>query len=201
MGVQNSVTLVVDTECKILRRGRAGCQFTKLGDGGGEHGKNLTRLHFTTRSAMHDEYGIGLDNPAILEISAPKIMLGPEHTMADGSANDPKKGGYGYSAVWVQYVLIDANQVEKLDRKVCTGPYLDAPDTPGDWGHYKVGGEELRCRERERERINGDFGVAFCWEPLGEVQQRTRGHGQYTYSEWRPIDYQTLDRHLLTLQM
>ena len=88
----------------------------------------------------------------------------------------------------MQYCLLDAEQIKELDEPVDMG-YLTAPSTGGHWGHYEVGGERLRCQERERFSKGQDKGVSFCLEPLSEVKQgrhRKMSGVSQTWTEWRP---------------
>jgi hypothetical protein len=63
-------------------------------------------------------------------------------------------------------MVLDEREIGKLDDPIIHGP----PDTPGDWGHFVIGGEKLRCREREGrtpgEIHDGD--VAFCFHDLAQ---------------------------------
>jgi len=85
--IQHCVTIFIDTDGKILSRGRAGGQFTKLLNGGGAWPKTLGQLAFEARLTAKDEYGLSLNNSAILEISPPKLMIARQHTLGDGARN------------------------------------------------------------------------------------------------------------------
>ena len=124
--------------------GRGGGQFTKYRTGGGAGPKSCMHCHFSAREGFLDEFGIGFHNPAVLDISPPFLVMGPPH--AKELQVDER-----YSIVWVQYCLLDAEQIEPADDPVELG-WLEEPSTPGKWGHYRAGGERLKYQERERER-------------------------------------------------
>lgn len=99
---------------------------------------------------MNDEFGIGSHNPAVLDISPPFLeLMSPDE-------KDQKRGAK-VSGVWVQYMLIDARQVERPpdegDVRISMGhwrnksgawetngiPTPDGKPMLGSWGHYVVG--------------------------------------------------------------
>jgi len=137
--IQHSVMIVVDTSGRVLSRGRKGGEFCKVGCGGGASSKNLIHNHFAARNGPYDEFGIGFHNPAVLDISPPFLDILPP-------GKTEKSEGRQYGIVWVQYMLIDATQVVKLDEPPWLND-LSEPATDGDWGHWEVGGERLRCKE------------------------------------------------------
>jgi hypothetical protein len=47
-------------------------------------------------------------------------------------------------------MVLDENKIVKLNDPIKHGP----PDTQGDWGHYEVGSEKLRCHEREGRKLD-----------------------------------------------
>eukprot|EP00973_Karenia_brevis_P064463 8955912-Karenia_brevis.AAC.1 len=63
-------------------------------------------------------------------------------------------------------MLIDHTQVRRVNEPVYTGRHVKAT-TSGDWGHYTVGGERLRCNEIDV--LYGDPHVSFCFEKLTEA--------------------------------
>ena len=109
--VRHTVIHVVTTDGKILSRSRRGRQFCKFGSGGGKHDKSLAHCHFSARDGVYDEYGIGFRNPAVLDVSEPMLNVEAPH-YTEQWRNE------GYSIIWVQYVLLDANQIERTDEQV-----------------------------------------------------------------------------------
>ena len=73
-------------------------------------------------------------------------------------------------------IVLDEDQIVKLDDPIKHGP----ADTQGDWGHFEVGGEKLRCREREGRRpgVIKDGDDAFCFHDLVRFPARN------PFSEW-----------------
>ena len=107
--IRHTVAICVDTNEEILSRGRRTGQFTKYGNGGGDDGKSGMHLHFACRNALLDEFGIGFNNPAVLDLSPPYICLQAAH------AGD-RRYFQRYSAVWVQYCLLDAAMIRRACR-------------------------------------------------------------------------------------
>jgi hypothetical protein len=142
--ILHSVMLPVTTDERVLSRGRRGGQFTKFGPGGGETNKSMMHLHFACWNGLFDEMGIKFNNSAILDVSPPIIEIGPVHP-ADRRKMSKDES---YSAVYIQYCLLDENQIELLPKEVFLGGNVDpATYSKGTWGHYKVGGDELRSEE------------------------------------------------------
>ena len=102
--IRHAVTHVVTNRGRVLSRSRKGGEFGKVGNGGGEHDKSLSHLHFSARHGVYDEFGIGFNNPAVLDISPPILTIEAPH------ASEWKKGE-PYTVVWVQYMLIDLSLI------------------------------------------------------------------------------------------
>ena len=138
---------------------------------------------------MFDEYGIDFQNQGVLEISAPIITVSAPHP-SEIKRNEP------YTFVWTQYMLIDAKQLKKIDAPIFMGKNTE-PTTGGDWGHYEIAGERLRCRERERLSWGSDMDVCFCFEPLRDIQQGShRGKNVKSWwTEWRPVCIESVIHH------
>ncbi len=158
--IRHSVMLCATTKGDVLSRSRRTGQFTKMGPGGGEEAKSCMHNHFACRHGIHDEYGIGFNNTAVLDISPPILSISEPHPVE-------KALGEKVTVVWIQYCLLDADQIVKVGEPDC-GTQLTKPDTPGRWGKYEVGGERLQCPELARSR--GDRGISFCFEPLRHIR-------------------------------
>ena len=163
--------IVVTTDGCVLSRGRRAGEFTKHGCGGGHNGKTLIQCHLSCREGVSDEFGIGFRNSAVLDISAPVLMVAKPPTQTSAYHSN-------YSLTWVQFMLLDAKQIVRIDEDLYTGVYTK-PTTEGGWGQFLVGGERLKCEEIEgrteakRAEYLRKYGpVCFCFEPLAEVCQR-----------------------------
>ena len=131
----------------------------------------------------------------MLDISPPILTIEHPHT-------SEQRLHEKYSIVWVQYMLLDENQIEKLDEKPYLGN-LKGPSTFGDWGHWKVGGERLQCRELARAGRHhpGDpkyHDVSFCFEPLWSIHQGPQSPMKGVKkggTQWRQVDFNTVYYH------
>ena len=74
----------------------------------------------------------------MLDVSAPKLTVEAPHR-AEQERNED------FSVIWVQYVLLDAKQIERSDEKMFLDG-LPGPGSDGDWTHYIVGGEQLKSQ-------------------------------------------------------
>eukprot|EP00973_Karenia_brevis_P068072 9469834-Karenia_brevis.AAC.1 len=64
----------VNPDGEILFRSRRGGQFTKFLSGGGKEELTPLQAHYHCRAGLEDEYGIGFNNPAIIDISQPILQ-------------------------------------------------------------------------------------------------------------------------------
>ena len=126
--IRHSVMLAVTTDVELLSQSRRTGQFAKLMSGGGEDDKSCMHNYFACRNGLIDEFGIGFNNPAVLDVSPPILTITAPHS-AERKRGDP------YTIVWVQYCLLDAGQIKRHEEPVNFG-HLDAPSTDGKWGHY-----------------------------------------------------------------
>ena len=191
--VRHTVIHVVTTDGRILSRSRKGGQFCKFGSGGGKYDKSLVHCHFSARDGVYDEFGIGFRNPAVLDVSAPRLTVEAPHK-AEQERNEE------FSVVWVQYLLLDANQIQRSDEEMFLDK-LPAPGSDGDWAHYIVGGEQLKCPGVDRP--GSKTKVSFCLEPLEQIKQgplkdfvrRIKGDWTKDFTEWRDVDFASIMNH------
>ncbi len=64
-----------------------------------------------------------------------------------------------FTITWVQYFLVDAEMIERVDEPMVMGGHAQ-PTTTGDWGHWTVGGERLKSAAVVRVH-QGDTGTSF----------------------------------------
>ena len=76
---------------------------------GGQDSKSRVHCHFACRNGSLDEFGISLNNPTVLDISHLVLQVQPEYWKHE----DPGKKR-GYDAVFMQYMLHDETQIQKL---------------------------------------------------------------------------------------
>eukprot|EP00973_Karenia_brevis_P091401 12407304-Karenia_brevis.AAC.1 len=69
----------VNIDGEILFRSRRGGQFTKMLSGGGKEDLGIVQAHYHCRAGLEDEYNIGFNNPAIIDISPPILQVVSPH--------------------------------------------------------------------------------------------------------------------------
>ena len=142
-----------------------GGHFVRCCPGGAARDRGLVNLSFEARLALSDEFGIGFDNPAVLDISPPILQYEVE---------DEFKGRT--RVMWVQTVLLDHDQIEFLTADgIRQGPNYPthrqkcpAPEG-GLWGRWRIGGQRMKCSLVERGTRGQDMYVSFCSEPLNRI--------------------------------
>ncbi len=145
-----------------------------------------------------DEMGIDFNNPAVLWVSHPILVILAPH-------EEEQKCTEKYTILWLQFVLVDAKQVVQLEDELELGKNVK-PAASGTWAHFSVGGVKMRCRENER--IKWDLDTCFCREKLEDIRQAeqcdgvnrvprsTYKHGKTEFHmQFRPLDWQTLINH------
>lgn len=201
--IKHATAIIVDTTGRILHRMRKEGDFTKQWTGGGRCGKSAPMCHYAVREGVLDEAGIGFMNPAVVDVSAPIIMVEPKH---ESDWKDPAL----FSVVWYQFILVDEEMIEFLpDEPILNASWnqkrkeqVPPTNSTGQWGHWKIGGERLRCRELERDKKgNADkwsSGVAYCWESI-LPDTRTNGRlgwnnkKKFYIDEYRPYEWNALE--------
>ena len=77
--IRHSVMLAVTTELELLSRSRRTGQFAKLMSDGGSDDKSCVHNQFACRNGLFDQFGIGFNNPAVLDISPPILTVTAPH--------------------------------------------------------------------------------------------------------------------------
>jgi len=192
--IYHTVSIVVDTLGRVYK-------FTKFLDGGGSWDKSATHAHHSCQDAAEDELGIGFHNLAIVAISPPSLMVVPT-PKKDRWDKENQMYRPATRICWVQILVVDADQVEKIpetESPIEMGQWKKIP-VQGEWGHFRIGGEKMRCRENETYHKN--FGTAFVREPLKDIRNgQVEWHKddarvwQSWMTNWREIDYVTLYKY------
>ena len=134
---------------------------------------------YVLRKAAFDELGLDFDNDAIVGVSEPVLSLQAPQKMAVHSDRP-------FSMVYVQIIVVDAKKVQRLHRSLGR----DRPTTEGDWGHFAIGGQPLRCRENERY----GYGTETCYvfDDIRTLDERNEPHNRNLprvdpkWTKWRP---------------
>ena len=138
--VSHHMGIVVNSDGCLMNRAKREGGFTKTGCGGYSSRAAVVESRFASQFGVYDEFGISLDNPAVVDVLPPII------TRQKGNSDDLRRGKR-YSLGLNQYIMLDRNKVELIKGYTYAGKFI-FPNTDHSNRGRLVGYSAIRCSNR-----------------------------------------------------